>query len=70
MKDGVGDAICTPGRLLDLGSSREMNISNEKISGDLVVEKNACFYGGESKRFNIKTLKDGVDVAICTQEDY
>ncbi|MGL5591223.1 MAG: DEAD/DEAH box helicase [Mycoplasmoidaceae bacterium] len=39
---------------------------NFKKYGSGLYQRYACFYGGESKRFNIKTLKEGVDVAICT----
>ncbi|MGL4617311.1 MAG: DEAD/DEAH box helicase [Mycoplasmoidaceae bacterium] len=39
---------------------------NFKKYGSGLYQRYACFYGGESKRFNIKTLKEGIDVAICT----
>ena len=56
-------------KYLVLTPTRELAMQvfdNFKKYGSGLYQRYACFYGGESKRFNIKTLKDGVDVAICT----
>lgn len=56
-------------KYLVLTPTRELAMQvfdNFKKYGSGLYQRYACFYGGESKRFNIKTLKEGVDVAICT----